>query len=256
MAKSSGSPDKAVAQTLLDTRRGQRASGAPVQPDLAEAGGRLAHLDTFYAGYRLVAITAAACEQYAAKRQGQGAANGSINRELAVLGWMLRLAFEHGTLARVPKIRKLAEASPRAGFVEDAQFGAIRRRLPEDLQAAVTIASTYGWRRDEILTLQRHQLDLEAGTLRLDVGTTKSDDGREVDVTDELHAMLAAQVARVDAPWGGSGGPRCSGSRCGISGGPGRRRVKQPVCRGCSSTTSGGRRCGAWPTGAYRSGWP
>jgi integrase len=221
--ESSGSPDKVVAQTLLDTRRGQRASGAPVQPrldrvtyadaaaalrthydvtgsrDLTEAELRLAHLDRFFAGYRLVGITSASCEQYAAKRQGEGAANGSINRELAVLGRMLRLAFEHGTLTRVPKIRKLTEASPRAGFVEDAQFQAIRRRLPEDLQAAVTTAFTYGWRRDEILTLQRHQLDLEAGTLRLDVGTTKNDDGREVDLTDELRGMLTAQVGRVEA---------------------------------------------------------
>lgn len=83
--------------------------------------------------------------------------------------------------------------------MEPAQFEAIRRRLPEDLQAAVTIAFTYGWRRDEILTLERRQLDLEAGTLCLDVGTTKNDDGREVDVTDELRVLLAAQVARVQA---------------------------------------------------------
>jgi integrase len=221
--ESSGSPDKAVAQSLLDTRRGQRASGAPVQPrldrvtyaeaaaalrthyevtgsrDLAEVAPRLARLDAFFLGDRLVAVTTARGEGYAAKRQGQGASNGTINRELAVLGRMLRLAHEHDLLARVPKIRKLAEAAPRAGFVEPAQFEAIRRRLPEDLQAAVTIAFTYGWRRDEILTLERRQLDLEAGTLCLDVGSTKNDDGREVDVTDELRGMLAAQVARVQA---------------------------------------------------------
>jgi integrase len=147
----------------------------------------------------VVAVTTARCEAYAAKRQGQGASNGTINRELAVLGRMLRLAVEHGTLARVPKIRKLTEAAPRAGFVEPTQLDAIRRRLPEDFQAAVTIAFTYGWRRDEILTLARRQLDLEAGTLCLDVGSTKNDNGREVDLTDELRTMLAAQVARVQA---------------------------------------------------------
>ena len=61
----------------------------------------------------------------------------------------------------------------------------------------MTIAFTYGWRRDEILTLQRRQLDLAAGTLCLDTGTTKNDDGREVDLTDELCALLGAQVERV-----------------------------------------------------------
>ena len=47
-----------------------------------------------------------------------------------MLGRMLRLAHEHDRLARVPKIRKLTEAAPRAGFVELAQFEGIRRRLP------------------------------------------------------------------------------------------------------------------------------
>lgn len=43
------------------------------------------------------------------------------------------------------------------------------------------------------------QLDLEAGTLRLNPGTTKNDDGRLVYPTPELKAMMAAQVARVKA---------------------------------------------------------
>lgn len=219
--ESSGSENKDAARALLDTRRGQRASGAPVQPrldrvtypeaaaalrthykvtgsrDLVEAELRLVHLDLFFSGYRLAAITTASCELYASKRQGEEAANGTINRELAVLGRMLRVAHEHDRLARLPRIRKLTEAAPRAGFVELAQFEAIRRRLPVDLQAAVTIAFTYGWRRDEILTLHRRQLDLTAGTLCLDTGTTKNDDGREVDLTEELCVLLGAQVERV-----------------------------------------------------------
>lgn len=122
--ETSGSPDKPAAQTVLDTRRGQCASGAPVEPrldrvtyaeaaaalrthcemtgsrDLAGAELRLAHLDGVFSGCRLVAITTAAGETYAGKRQGEGAANGTINRELAVLGRMLRLAHEHDRLAR------------------------------------------------------------------------------------------------------------------------------------------------------------
>jgi hypothetical protein len=48
----------------------------------------------------------------------------------------------------------------------------------------VTIEHTYGWRcQSEVLTLERRQLDLEAGTLRLDHGTTKNKDGRLVYLT-------------------------------------------------------------------------
>jgi len=89
---------------------------------------------------------------------------------------MLRLAYEHGKLARLPVIRKLKEAAPREGFFERAQYEAVRRRLNPDLQAAVAIAYRFGWRVQEILGLERRQLDLEAGTLRLDPGTTKNDE--------------------------------------------------------------------------------
>lgn len=53
-----------------------------------------------------------------AKRQSQEVANGTINRELAVLGKLFRLAYENGKLLRVPAIRKLKESAPRSSFFE------------------------------------------------------------------------------------------------------------------------------------------
>jgi hypothetical protein len=98
-----------------------------------------------------------------------GAANGTLNRELAILSRMLRLAYENGKLLRVPVIRKLKEADPRSGFFEPEQFASVRKHLPDDLQAAVTVAYTFGWRmQSEVLALERRHLDLDAGTLRLD----------------------------------------------------------------------------------------
>lgn len=65
---------------------------------------------------------------------------------------------------------------------------------------AVTIAHTFGWRvRSEVLTLDLRQVDLEAGTIRLEPGTTKHDEGRMVYLTPELRALLTAQVGRVMA---------------------------------------------------------
>jgi integrase len=83
---------------------------------------------------------------YVAKRQAEDVANGTINRELAILLRMLRLAYENGKLARVPVIRKLKEAAPREGFFERDQYEAVRRQLKPDLQIAAAIAYTYGWR--------------------------------------------------------------------------------------------------------------
>ena len=57
--------------------------------DLEEAGWRLKHLDRAFRGARASAITAAAITRYIVKRQGEQAANGTINGELAVLNRML-----------------------------------------------------------------------------------------------------------------------------------------------------------------------
>jgi integrase len=97
-------------------------------------------------------------------------------------------------------MHKLKEAGPRQGFFEREQFEAVRRHLRPDLQLAATICYQLGWRvRSEVLTLERRQVDLDAGTLRLEPGTTKNDEGRFCYVTPELRAMLAAQVERVRA---------------------------------------------------------
>ncbi len=45
--------------------------------------------------------------------------------------------------------------------------------------------------------LELRHLDLGAGTLRLDPGTTKNDEGRLVYLTPELKALLKGQVERV-----------------------------------------------------------
>jgi integrase len=74
----------------------------------------------------------------------------------------------------------------------------VRRHLPPDLQLAVAIAYTYGWlMQSEVLTLARRQVDLEAGTLRLDPGSTKNGEGRVVYLTPEVKTLLAAQLERI-----------------------------------------------------------
>ena len=180
-----------------DLRQHYRTTGSR---DLDEAEHRLRHLDAFFTGWRIAGIGSADVTTYVARRQEKGASNGTINRELAVLNKMLRLAYENNKLLRLPVIRKLKEGPPRQGFFEREQFEAVRRHLPPDLQVAVSIAYIYGWRmQSEVLTLKRRQLDLEAGTLRLEPGTTKNDEGRVVYLTPALKALLAAQVERVRA---------------------------------------------------------
>jgi integrase len=208
----------------LKEREGRAATGQPILPradrirydelakdlrvyytttgkrDVKEAETRLRHLDRFFGQYRAAAIAPALMTSYVQQRQAAGAAPATINRELATLSRMLRLAYRGGKLLRVPPIEKLKEAAPRQGFFERDQYEAVRRHLRPDLQVVAAIEYAFGWRaQSEVLPLELRQLDLEAGTLRLDAGQTKNDDGRLVYLTPELKALLAAQVARVHA---------------------------------------------------------
>jgi integrase len=168
--------------------------------DLIEVNTRLAHLNPFFSGQRASKIDASMVERYVEQRKAAPAANGTINRELGLLTRLFKVALENKRVTQVPRIRKLKEAAPRQGFFERAQFEAVRRHLPEDLQVAATLAYTFGWRmQSEVLTIERRQLDLAEGTLRLDPGQTKNDDGRVVFLTPELTALLHAQVGRVEA---------------------------------------------------------
>jgi integrase len=190
------------AQRFLKKREGAAATGQPILPrvdrvrydelaadlrshyettgcrNLEEADGRFAHLKAFFAGRRVVTIGQAEATAYVAQRQTQGASNGTINRELAVLIRMLRLGCELGKVLRLPVIRKLKESGPRQGFVDSADYVAVRKHLPPDLQVAVAIAYTFGWRmQSEVLTLERRQLDFDAGRYGSTLGPRRTTRG-------------------------------------------------------------------------------
>ena len=61
----------------------------------------------------------------------------------------------------------------------------------------MTIMWLYGWRRSEVMSLHLSQIDLDAGTLRLEPDTTKNHEGRVVYMTPELKTLVSAQIARV-----------------------------------------------------------
>lgn len=166
--------------------------------DPVEAERRLKHLDRYFKGHRLAEIDAAAVTAYVVKRREQGAAAASVNVELATLHKALKMAQENGKLAVVPTIRMLKPAAPRSGFLERHEVEAICSHLPDDLCLVVMIGYTFGWRiNSEVLTLTKRQADPDAGTLRLEPGTTKNDDGRIVYLTPELKAGLIDQLAKV-----------------------------------------------------------
>jgi hypothetical protein len=124
-----------------------------------EAGIRLRQLTKYWRGWKLGDIDSAAILSYVSHQRGAGKAAATINVNLATLRRALRLAYEHGKLARVPVVRTLRPAPPWSGFFEREQFEAVKSALPDDLALVAQLGYTYGWRvRSEVLTLTKAQV--------------------------------------------------------------------------------------------------
>ncbi len=159
----------------------------------------LKKLRTFFAESRAVEITTERISDYIHSRQKDGAANASINRELAALKRMFRLGERAGRVARVPYVSMLREDNTRKGFFERYQLDAVLFHLNADLQPFAETAYITGWRRNELLSRQWPHVDFEGGWLRLEPGETKNGEGRNFPLTPELRAVLERQRASTTA---------------------------------------------------------
>ena len=133
---------------------------------------------------------------YTAKRIEEGAANATINRELAALKRMFNLGIQAEKTHRKPYIPMLKENNVRTGFFEHGEFVAFRGALPAYLEPVATFAYYTGWRKQNILTLKWNQVDLNARTVRLNPGTTKNDAGQIVILDGELLEAIQKQWER------------------------------------------------------------
>ncbi len=154
----------------------------------------MAHLRETFGQDRALDITTDRLTAYVDARIRAKAAKSTVAYELA----MLRRAF---TLARSvlptrPELPELEIKNTRTGFFEEPEFRALVAELPPPLRPVMVFAYFTGWRMfSEILPLRWSQVDLAAGVVRLEPGSTKNREGREfpVGVHPELAALLQAQ---------------------------------------------------------------
>jgi site-specific recombinase XerD len=185
--------DDAVKDVITDYTVNRRDSLAHVERRVKK------HLTPWFGGRRMASITTPDIRGYVAERLTAGASNASINRELAILKRAYRLAIQAGKLLQAPHVPMLDEDNVRQGFLERAQFDAIRDHLPTALRPVVTFMYYTGWRvNSELLPLQWHQVDRAAGIVRLEVGTTKNRAGRLFKYSDVAELKDAIDTARTE----------------------------------------------------------
>ena len=219
--ESSGSSNRVDAVKLLKRRIGDASQGRTIGPqaektrfkqltqmliDDYRANGRrslkrirasVGHLLAFFGDEFAMDVTGDRIASYIVYRQDEKAASATINRELAALKRAFRLGEKVGKVIQRPEVSMLREDNRRKGFFEADEYRAVLEHLPEELQPVIQTAYITGWRiTSEILTRQKHHLNLDAGWLRLEPGETKNGEGRMFPLTPELCEVLAGRSRR------------------------------------------------------------
>jgi integrase len=156
----------------------------------------IAHLKGFFGGHKACAIDTPLIRQYAKHRQTEGAKSATINRELAALRRMFRLAVQDNRLSRVPYFPMLREDNVRTGFLEHDQYVRLLAELPEHLQPVLVMAYWTGCRKGEILGLRWSQVDFLRRQITLQARETKNREARRIPIGRELYRILQALHAR------------------------------------------------------------
>ena len=116
--------------------------------------------------------------RYVNSRLTAGIAPATVKLELTHLHKAFRLA-ERAGKAICPPFPQIVVQNVRTGFFERVDFEALRSHLPEAFREPITFAYLTGWRvPSEAPMLQWKQVDFTMGTVRLEPGTTKNDEGR------------------------------------------------------------------------------
>lgn len=155
------------------------------------------HLSPVFGSLLAADITSYDCDKYRTSRTAEGAAQATVNRELAVLRRACVLAKRDRVIPELPYIPLVQERNARQVFLTAEQVIAIRSSAAEEslgVRIVIELAYVYGWRKSELLSLRAPGgVDLASGVLRLE--HTKSGKPREVPVVPPLRGPLEALVA-------------------------------------------------------------
>jgi integrase len=166
------------------------------------------NLYPFFGELRAADFTSSHVRAYILRRQQEGAAAATINRELELLRRAFRLAYQADPpiVARVPHIEKLPEHNVRTGLLDHAGYLRLRDLLPAPYRLLLAIGYHTGARLGELLGLRWSQVDFERGLIRLEAFNTKTRKARVLPIYGEMRAWLEMARAERDAncpacPW-------------------------------------------------------
>jgi integrase len=161
-----------------------------------DAEKRLKNLTTAFQGMKVTRITTSKINKYVDDRKAEGAANATVNRELAALKRMLRLGAKHEPpkVNRVPHIALLEENNVKEGFFEEIEFEELRTALPSCLRGFATFGYLTGWRIEEVAGLEWDRVNVNDNSIRLRADETKNRETRYMKMEPALLEVIEERL--------------------------------------------------------------
>jgi len=156
---------------------------------------RAAHLRRLLGGRRAAQLTMLDVDGYRQKRDDEGAAAATRNREVVRLGAILRWAADRKIIPAypLPRLKPEPERNERSTHLTDVDA----RRIVEECEnkviaAMVATAFDSGLRRSELCRLRRDQLDVTNGVIVVYAGQTKSGRARATVLSQWASDLISA----------------------------------------------------------------
>ena len=135
-------------------------------------------------------------------RKGNPLSNSTVNRDLGVLKCILNRAVFNGLLERNPiqRVRPFKEESRDRTLTKEEYQDLLARCSPR-LRLIVQIAYWTGMRKGEILGLRWDQIHFQHKVINLEASETKTQEKREVPLTEELLGLIQRTPRTLGCPY-------------------------------------------------------
>jgi integrase len=154
------------------------------------------HLRKYFAGMHAKDCTSKVVAVYVDHLKAEGYAPGTINRHLSAIRRAFFLGQKAELVDHVPFMEYQDESKTiRKGFFEPETLEKLIAHLPRHLHGVVRVGYLTGWRKREVLS--RRKGDVDDQFLILDADHSKNGDPRKFPLTPDLRAVLEEQAAYV-----------------------------------------------------------